>query len=70
MWSWLCDRCRLPRVLFLRLGEENICAWCWARAGRPSPAPSPPNSAHEVAVRERMLARGGADRHTVRSGRS
>ena len=70
MWSWICDRCRLPRVLFLRLGDENVCGPCWVRAGRPSPAVTPPDPAHEVAVRERMLARGGADAYRVKAGKA
>jgi hypothetical protein len=73
-WAIACDRCReaydQARALFARIGHERVCAACWHRAGRPFPGPAPMAAVHEaqVATRDRMNARGGADRHLVRKG--
>lgn len=73
-WQIACDRCRQPydgeTTLFARIGHEQVCASCWHRAGRPFPPPASMAAVHEaqVATRQRMEARGGADRHLVRKG--
>ncbi len=65
-----CTRCRAPKLLLLRLRPEVwICAACWIRAGRPS-LPVVDGHEQEVATRERMLERGGADAYRVKAGKS
>ncbi len=53
------------------LGQElTLCCACWNLAGRP-PAPARSESfAHVLETREKMLARGGADRYKVLSGKA
>jgi hypothetical protein len=81
-WLWYCSDCRgipLPSAdswaLFVRVNGLQLCASCWRARGRPWPVEEPPESSaaiaeHEAEVRRRMLARGGTDRHLVRSGRT
>lgn len=59
--------------LFVRVDGRWYCAGCWRKAGRPWPsrlASIEDLHAAETATRERMNARGGADRHLVRKGLS
>lgn len=68
-----CDGCHKASLLFVSFGAEKICAECWHRKGSPFPRRvlTPQEmSAAEIATRERMNRRGGADRHMVRSGKS
>jgi hypothetical protein len=68
-----CDSCRDPRLLFVSFGGRLLCAECWHAIGSPFPRRelTPQEMiAAEIATRERMQKRGGADRHLVRSGRS
>jgi hypothetical protein len=72
-----CDLCP-PTVstegrLFAVVDGRRLCAAHWIAAGCPWPrALASPLEVHEaeVRIRERMQARGGADRHLVRSGKS
>lgn len=77
MTRMTCDRCRqdfdLQTTLFAAVNGRVICSECWHRAGSPFPrreASVAEIHAAELAIRERMQARGGADRHMVRSGKS
>lgn len=57
---------------YVRVDGLVLCVSCWRARGRPwptTPAP-PPSHEWEEAIRRRMLARGGADAHMVRSGRT
>jgi hypothetical protein len=70
-----CDAQRGTRNrLFARVGKRRLCFVCWVVAGRPWPPPdnATPEELHQVELRtrERMLARGGTDRHLVRNGRT
>lgn len=70
----LCERCgaRFPPLAGLTESAWS-CAECWRRAGMPWPsnlATAEAVQAAELATRERMLQRGGADRYMVRSGKS
>lgn len=59
--------------LFAVVDGRRLCALHWVAAGRPWPRNiAPPAEVHkaELQTRERMLARGGTDRHLVRSGKS
>lgn len=70
---WHCDGCGQPRHLFALVLGKLLCVRCWRRAGSPFPrSTATPQELHEIelATRERMNARGGADRHLVRSGKS
>jgi hypothetical protein len=67
-----CGDCRDPG-LYVRLGPaQHACSDCWREMGQPGPMRVDPRmiAAHEVRIRERMLARGGSDRHLVRSGKT
>ena len=72
-----CDFCD-PDVptrgrLFAEIGGRRFCSKHWFLAGHPWPRDLPtPDEVHlaEIRTRERMLARGGAFRHLVRSGKS
>lgn len=52
--------------------EVDLCGPCWRQAGEPSAPPSTAAEAHAAALkaRDRMQARGGTDRHMVRSGKA
>lgn len=68
-----CDQCHEPRLLFAIFGTRLLCADCWHAKGSPWPKrPATVEEIHqaELRTRERMQARGGADRHMVRSGKS
>lgn len=67
-----CSRCDRGVSLFVRIEGRPVCARCWKRAGSPAPRPPTMHERHEaeVANHERMNARGGADRHLVRSGKA
>lgn len=70
---FVCDVCRAEVYLFTRLLGKLVCGECWHRAGSPFPrTPSTAEELHraELATRERMQKRGGADRHMVRNGKS
>lgn len=78
-WSLLtipdedCGFCHRPVGLFARIEGMPCCASCWVLKGRPYPrVVATPQELHEreLATRERMNKRGGADRHMVRSGKS
>jgi hypothetical protein len=76
-WSvaplFACDRCHEPRHLFANWAGRLVCAECWHALGSPFPRRElTPQEMHaaEIATRERMLKRGGADRHLVRAGKS
>lgn len=73
------DRCDGPScpglaedALLVTTTKGRLCAPCWKRAGRSSAPPStmPEEAAAVVEIRDRMLARGGTDRHMVRSGKA
>lgn len=66
-----CGRCDRPALLLARIGGRAICAYCWWDLGKPWPREkASPEEIHaaELAARERMLRRGGTDRHMVRKG--
>lgn len=65
-----CDRCGAKRFLFARVNGERLCSGCWKSAGRPRGDDLGAVHDLEVRTREHMTARGGADRHRVRSGKS
>ena len=67
-----CSACRAPVEVFVRIDGRPLCAACWKGKGKPSSRPGNMQQVHEAetATRERMLARGSADRHMVRSGKS
>lgn len=70
-----CTRCPDARELglYVRLNADTrLCAACWKRAGRPSPAPVSRVELEQVEVetRRRMVARGGTDKHLVFSGKA
>lgn len=48
----------------------TLCCACYHLAGRPPAAPCPESFAHVLDTREKMIARGGSDRHMVRSGKA
>jgi hypothetical protein len=71
-----CDCCLDAREHGLYVRDDSgrmLCSACWVKAGRPWPR-RPPTivelHAAESATRERMLKRGGTDRHLVRDGHS
>jgi hypothetical protein len=72
----LCDSLKCtgvgPDGLSVSTTRGNLCASCWKRLGRPAPAPSTMHEESDAALaaRDRMLARGGTDRHMVRSGKA
>jgi hypothetical protein len=73
-----CDTCEEADELkrrrkYVEIDGRRMCAACWHRLGEPRSASAP--TAIEAALveaktRERMLARGGADRHLARSGKA
>lgn len=70
-----CTRCSDARELglYARMnGDTVLCAACWKRAGRPSPAPVSRVELErvEVETRRRMVARGGTNKHLVFSGKA
>jgi hypothetical protein len=68
-----CTRCRSPRLLLGHVTDQDrLCADCYREAGEPPAGRMSPAGVHaaELAARDRMLARGGTDRHLVRSGKS
>lgn len=68
-----CDDCHRPHLLFANFGGRLLCSGCWQAKGSPWPRrPATVEEIHtaELRTRERMQARGGADRHMVRSGKS
>ena len=67
-----CSVCDMPVDTFIRIDGRPLCARCWKAKGKPSSRPGNIQQVHEAetATRERMLARGSADRHMVRSGKS
>jgi hypothetical protein len=71
-----CDGARCPGLgedsLLVATTKGRLCAPCWKRAGRPGapPATMQQEAAAVVETRDRMLARGGTDRHMVRSGKA
>ena len=75
---WQCSDCRKGRRITIRVGAEIICGECWVKRGKPEITVAALEEAHlanlpserEAETRKRMLARGGADRHRARSGRS
>lgn len=65
----------LPDGLYAVLSpKRRLCLKCWKKAGEPWPKPQRMTAAqlhaHEEQTRRKMLARGGADAHAVRAGRS
>lgn len=74
VWCYRCGSAD-PDQLFARVGGRwpFVCALCWHQIGCPWPRNLPTmEEVHEAEVhtRERMLARGGTDRHLVRNGRA
>lgn len=70
MFLWLCEGgCGRALQLLTRTKRGLLCPPCWTDAGSPEPVG---DGAHrqEERTRERMLARGGTDRHLVRTGKS
>ena len=70
-----CHRCGScdPARLYAPLRDGHVCSSCWHALGRPFPrAEAAPELVYEAEIRtrERMTARGGTDRHLVRSGKS
>lgn len=68
-----CALCGEPVGIFIRIDGQPSCARCWRRRGSPFPrreATAAELLAAEIATRERMQKRGGADRHLVRAGKS
>jgi len=68
-----CDGCHKAFLLFVDFGGRKLCSDCWHAKGSPWPRrPATIEEIHaaELKTRERMQARGGADRHMVRSGKS
>jgi len=72
-----CDLCPpeawRPEQLHVVVDGRLFCGAHWRAAGRPFPrTEATVEELHqaELATRERMQARGGADRHMVRSGKS
>jgi hypothetical protein len=67
-----CGGCGRPVDLYARIDGTPACPRCWRRAGSPYPRRATMDEVHqaEVRTRERMNARGGADRHMVRAGKS
>lgn len=70
-----CGRCDTidDRRLYAPFRDGYLCAPCWHALGRPFPrSEAAAELVHEAELRtrERMLARGGADRHIVRKGLS
>lgn len=73
-----CDRCeesdeqkRLRK--YVQVDGRRMCARCWHALGCPSPRAVPTaveRTNQEIQIRERMLARGGTDRHLARSGKA
>lgn len=69
-----CARCGSldDRKLYANAGKRGtFCAECWHLLGCPFPqdhAAPIELEAQEMATKQRMLARGGADRHLVRKG--
>ena len=62
------------RILYARLGtDRSLCCGCWKRAGRPFPRKKLSElelHESELAMRAKMTARGGTDRHLVRAGKT
>ena len=76
-WRMACDGCHrdfdAQVTLFANIGGKVMCCGCWTAAGCPFPRRiATPAEIHaaEIATRERMQKRGGADRHMVRNGKS
>lgn len=68
-----CGRCRRPMRLLAVVGPYLLCSACWEAAGSPWPrgqATAQEIHEAELAIRERMTARGGTDKHLVRKGLS
>jgi len=68
-----CDGCHKACLLFVAFGGRLICSDCWRAKGSPwpkRPATVAEIHAAELRTRERMQARGGADKHLVRAGKS
>ena len=67
-----CDKCRRAFLLLVCTVQGCLCAECWKRLGKPGPPIMTMEAVHqaELEAREAMMARGGADRHMVRAGRS
>lgn len=70
-----CGRCLVvdDRRLYAPLRDGHVCSDCWKALGSPFPrAEASPSIIHEAELRtrERMVARGGTDRHLVRNGRT
>ncbi len=74
IWCYRCGTARSDQ-LFARVGGlwPIVCATCWHLLGCPWPR-NPPTMADveeaEQRTRVRMIARGGTDRHLVRSGKA
>lgn len=71
-----CDACGpdgARSTLLAVVDGRRLCLPCWLAAGRPWPTSAcSPLEVHEAELRtrERMSARGGTDRHLVRTGRT
>lgn len=70
-----CDTCGSldARRLYANVDGRRLCSGCWKKAGRPWPRrAADPNeaAATEQKVRERMLKRGGPDRHLARNNKT
>lgn len=74
VWCYRCGSAD-PDKLYAHAGAPwgVLCADCWHRVGCPFPrhvATAQESHETEERTRDRMLARGGTDRHLVRSGRT
>lgn len=71
-----CDGCGpegARSTLLALVDGRRLCLPCWLAAGRPWPTSAcSALEVHETELRtrERMTARGGTDRHLVRTGKS
>lgn len=72
-WRWLCEcnrcECHRARSLMGRVGGRRVCPPCLLAHGLVTDDLDETHRLEER-TRERMTARGGADRHRVRSGKS
>ena len=71
-WLFECEGCRAARRLFAVVRGRLLCAACWKAAGAPYLRGNDPLQAfaQEQETRQRMLARGGTDRHLARAGKA
>jgi hypothetical protein len=74
MVLWVCERCGVARLLLAEIDRTLLCAECWRAWGSLFWNPTPPSAeathAAELAIRESMQKRGGADAYRVKAGKT